>query len=114
VGNLQSDNADSVVEFTPAQLVATGSMSPAVFLDSNIFGLNIHQPALLTFGPIPQDHKGGMYRSIVQRASLRGPTDHGRLQSDREQLDRRDQKDVAKETSQCRLAEGLVKLARIA
>jgi hypothetical protein len=37
VGNPQSDNCASVVEFTPAQLVATGSTSPAVFLDSNIF-----------------------------------------------------------------------------
>ncbi len=53
VSNLYSDNAGSVVEFTPAQLATTGSPSPAVFLDSDIFGLNFHQPTLLTFGPIP-------------------------------------------------------------
>jgi DNA-binding beta-propeller fold protein YncE len=53
VSNLQSDNAGSVVEFTPAQLAVVGNLSPTVFLDSDIFGLNFHQPSLLTFGPIP-------------------------------------------------------------
>jgi len=53
VSNLQSDNAGSVAEFTAAQLATSGNPSPAVFLDSDEFGLNIHQPALLTFGPIP-------------------------------------------------------------
>jgi hypothetical protein len=53
VSNLQSDNAGSVVEFTPSQLSETGNPSPAVFLDSDIFGTNIQSPALLTFGPIP-------------------------------------------------------------
>jgi sugar lactone lactonase YvrE len=53
VANLESDNAGSLAEFTPPQLASSGSPSPAVFLDSDIFGTNIHQPALLTFGPIP-------------------------------------------------------------
>jgi hypothetical protein len=53
VANLDSDNAGSLAEFTPAQLATSGSPSPAVFLDSDIFGTNIHQPSLLTFGPIP-------------------------------------------------------------
>ena len=53
VANLESDNAGSLAEFTPAQLATSGSPSPAVFLDSDIFGTNIHQPSLLTFGPIP-------------------------------------------------------------
>jgi sugar lactone lactonase YvrE len=53
VANLESDNAGSLAEFTPAQLASSGSPSPEVFLDSDIFGTNIHQPSLLTFGPIP-------------------------------------------------------------
>jgi hypothetical protein len=53
VANLDSDNAGSLAEFTAAQLATSGSPSPAVFLDSDIFGTNIHQPSLLTFGPIP-------------------------------------------------------------
>ncbi len=53
VANLDSDNAGSLAEFTPAQLASSGNPSPAVFLDSDIFGTNIHLPALLTFGPIP-------------------------------------------------------------
>lgn len=53
VSNLESDNAGSVAKFTAAQLAATGNPSPAVFLDSDEFGLNFHQPAQLTFGPIP-------------------------------------------------------------
>jgi sugar lactone lactonase YvrE len=53
VANLESDNAGSLAEYTPAQLATSGSPSPAVFLDSDIFGTNIHQPAQLTFGPIP-------------------------------------------------------------
>jgi len=53
VANLESDNAGSLAEFTPAQLASSGSPSPAVFLDSDRFGTNIHQPSLLTFGPIP-------------------------------------------------------------
>src|SRR5580704_1895829 len=53
VANLENDNAGSLAEYTPAQLATSGSPSPAVFLDSDIFGTNIHQPAQLTFGPIP-------------------------------------------------------------
>ena len=53
VANLDSDNAGSLAEFTPAQLATSGSPSPAVFLDSDVFGNNINQPALITFGPIP-------------------------------------------------------------
>ncbi len=53
VANLDSDNAGSLAEFTPAQLAASGSPSPAVFLDSDIFGTYINQPAQITFGPIP-------------------------------------------------------------
>jgi hypothetical protein len=53
VSNLESDNAGSLAHFTVAQLAVTGNPSPAVFLDSDEFGLNLHQPAALTFGPIP-------------------------------------------------------------
>lgn len=53
VANLDSDNAGSLAEFTPSQLASSGNPPPAVFLDSNVFGTNIHQPSLLTFGPIP-------------------------------------------------------------
>ncbi len=53
VANINSDNVGSVVKFTAAQLSSTGSPSPAVFLDSDPFGVNFHQPALLTFGPVP-------------------------------------------------------------
>ena len=53
VSNLQSDNIGSIAEFTPTQLGSSGNPSPAVFLDSDIFGSNIDEPALLTFGPIP-------------------------------------------------------------
>jgi hypothetical protein len=53
VSNLISDNAGSIAEFTAAQLATTGSPSPAVFLDSDVFGLNIDAPAQLTFGPVP-------------------------------------------------------------
>jgi DNA-binding beta-propeller fold protein YncE len=53
VSNLDSDNAGSVAAFTAAQLAATGNPSPAIFLDSDAFGLNFHQPAQLSFGPIP-------------------------------------------------------------
>jgi DNA-binding beta-propeller fold protein YncE len=53
VANLESDNAGSLAEFTPAQLASSGSPSPMVFLDSDIFGTNLHQPSQITFGPIP-------------------------------------------------------------
>ena len=53
VANLDSDNAGSLAEFTPSQLASSGNPPPAVFLDSDVFGTNIHQPSLLTFGPIP-------------------------------------------------------------
>ena len=53
VANLESDNAGSLAEFTATQLASSGGPSPAVFLDSDIFGINIHQPSQLTFGPIP-------------------------------------------------------------
>jgi hypothetical protein len=53
VANGDSDNAGSLAEFTPTQLATSGSPSPAVFLDSDIFGNNINQPALIIFGPIP-------------------------------------------------------------
>ena len=53
VANLDSDNAGSIAEFTPSQLTSSGNPPPAVFLDSDVFGTNIHQPSLLTFGPIP-------------------------------------------------------------
>ena len=53
VANLDSDNAGSLAEFTPIQLTSSGNPPPAVFLDSDVFGTNIHQPSLLTFGPIP-------------------------------------------------------------
>jgi hypothetical protein len=53
VANLESDNAGSLAEFTASQLASSGSPSPAVFLDSDSFGININQPSLLTFGPIP-------------------------------------------------------------
>jgi secreted PhoX family phosphatase len=50
VSNALSDNAGSVVEFTSAQLAASGSPAPAVFLDSKSDGSNISQPSLLSFG----------------------------------------------------------------
>ena len=53
VSNLLSDNAGSIAEFTTGQLGSSGNPSPAVLLDSDVFGININQPALLTFGPIP-------------------------------------------------------------
>jgi DNA-binding beta-propeller fold protein YncE len=53
LANIESDNVGSLAEFTPAQLAMSGSPSPAVFLDSDIFGINLNAPALLTFGPIP-------------------------------------------------------------
>ena len=53
VSNLASDNVGSLAGYTPAQLAMTGNPSPAVFLDSDVFGLNLHEPTLLSFGPIP-------------------------------------------------------------
>lgn len=53
VANLDSDNAGSLAEFTPSQLTSSGNPPPAVFLDSDVFGTNLHQPSQLTFGPIP-------------------------------------------------------------
>jgi hypothetical protein len=53
VGNLQSDNAASIVEFIPAQLVATGSTLPAVFLDSNIFRSEHPSTSTVNFRPYP-------------------------------------------------------------
>ena len=50
VSNALSDNAGSIVEFTPDQLTS-GSPVPAIFLDSNPAGTNLSQPALFTFGP---------------------------------------------------------------
>jgi hypothetical protein len=35
------------------QLATSGNPPPAVFLDSDSFGLNIDSPTMLTFGPIP-------------------------------------------------------------
>ena len=51
VSNAISDNAGSIAEFTSAQLAASGSPLPAVFLDSNPDATNISQPVLLSFGP---------------------------------------------------------------
>jgi sugar lactone lactonase YvrE len=53
VSNLLSDNVGSLAKYTPSQLTTSGTPAPAVFLDSDIFGLNLHLPTLLTFGPIP-------------------------------------------------------------
>ena len=70
VSNLQSDNAGSVAEFTAAQLATSGNPSPAVFLDSDEFGLNIHQPALLTFGPILREVRTIWHSAGVKSQSL--------------------------------------------
>ncbi len=51
VSNATSDNAGSIAEFSLAQLGASGSPAPAIFLDSNSAATNISQPVLLSFGP---------------------------------------------------------------
>ncbi len=50
--NLASDNSGSLAQFTTGQLKASGSPSPAVFLDSNPGATNIDEPTLITFGPL--------------------------------------------------------------
>lgn len=52
VANLESNNTGSIAEFTPSQLASYGNPSPAVFLDPDIFGTNIHAPSLISFDPI--------------------------------------------------------------
>jgi DNA-binding beta-propeller fold protein YncE len=51
VSNARSDNSGSIVEFTKAQIAASGNPSPKVFLDSDLAASNINEPALLSFGP---------------------------------------------------------------
>ena len=51
VSNALSDNEGSIVEFTPAQLTASGAPVPNIFLDSDPAGDNLNQPALFSFGP---------------------------------------------------------------
>jgi hypothetical protein len=51
VSNALSDNAGSIAEFTPAQIASDGSPNPAVFLDSDVDGLNMNDPVLISFGP---------------------------------------------------------------
>jgi secreted PhoX family phosphatase len=51
VSNAVSDNFGSLAKFTPAQISASGSPVPSVFLDSDPAGTNLDQPALFTFGP---------------------------------------------------------------
>ena len=51
VSNAASDNFGSIAEFTPAQIAASGSPVPNIFLDSNSKGTNLNQPALFSFGP---------------------------------------------------------------
>ena len=50
VSNAISDNAGSIAEFSRAQLAASGSPVPTVFLDSDPDASNISQPAQLSFG----------------------------------------------------------------
>jgi streptogramin lyase len=51
VSNALSDNAGSIAEFSKAQQAASGSPSPAIFLDSDPDGLNMNDPVLFSFGP---------------------------------------------------------------
>lgn len=51
VANLASDTLGSIAEFTPSQLSASGSPVPHVFLDADSGGVNMAEPALITFGP---------------------------------------------------------------
>lgn len=51
VSNALSDNFGSIVQFTAAQIGASGSPAPNIFLDSNSTGTNLDQPALFSFGP---------------------------------------------------------------
>jgi hypothetical protein len=53
VANDQSSNVGSIVEYTASQLTSSGSPSPNVFLNSDLFGVNFHAPGLIGFGPIP-------------------------------------------------------------
>jgi serine/threonine protein kinase, bacterial len=53
VANISSNNVGSLVEYTASQLSSSGSPSPNVFLNSDVFGVNFHTPGLIIFGPIP-------------------------------------------------------------
>jgi hypothetical protein len=53
VSNTTSNNVGSIVEYTASQLSSSGSPSPNVFLNSDMFGINFHTPGVITFGPIP-------------------------------------------------------------
>jgi secreted PhoX family phosphatase len=48
--NALSDNEGSVAEFTHDQIATSGSPTPKVFLDSDPDGLNMDDPALISFG----------------------------------------------------------------
>jgi secreted PhoX family phosphatase len=51
VSNAESDNTGSIAEFTKAQIAASGSPKPQVFLDSDPDGINMNDPVLISFGP---------------------------------------------------------------
>jgi streptogramin lyase len=51
VSNALSDNSGSIAQFNTAQIGSTGSPVPKVFLDSDVNGLNMDVPTLISFGP---------------------------------------------------------------
>lgn len=52
VSNATSDTFGSLIKFKKDQLAASGSPSPAVFLDADANGTNLNQPVLIDFGPL--------------------------------------------------------------
>lgn len=52
VSNATSDTFGSLIKFKKDQLAASGSPSPAVFLDADATGTNLNQPVLIDFGPL--------------------------------------------------------------
>ena len=52
VSNATSDTFGSLIKFTKSQLAASGTPSPAVFLDADATGTNLNQPVLIDFGPL--------------------------------------------------------------
>ena len=51
VSNALSGNGGNILEFTLSKLSASGSPVPNIFLDFDLAGTNLDQPALFTFGP---------------------------------------------------------------
>jgi hypothetical protein len=51
VASYYSENLGSLVRFTPAQLLKSGSPAPEVLINSTSTGSNISRPFLIGFGP---------------------------------------------------------------